>query len=146
MIREASSAAIRGSTGRDVNWPPVYRNILPVRLVIRHYIAAMKPASRLLDTLPAPVSNELSQLGSAVRRSRVARNESQSTLARRLGIAERTLRAIEKGDATVSVGAFISALWALGLGPLSVPVADQAARAAADGAKERARRKVRDDF
>jgi DNA-binding XRE family transcriptional regulator len=77
---------------------------------------------RPIKTLPAPVLNELTQLGSAVRRSRVARNESQNALAQRLGIAERTLRAVEKGDATVSVGVFISALWAVGLRQLSVPI------------------------
>ena len=102
---------------------------------------------RPLSTLPAPVLNELAELGSAVRVSRVARNESQSSLAKRLGIAERTLRALEKGDATVSVGVFISALWAVGLGQqLSAPVTEQAARAAASGARKRARRKVLDDF
>jgi len=106
----------------------------------------MNRTPRLLNTLPAPVLNELTQLGAAVRRSRVARNESQSALAQRLGIAERTLRAVEKGDATVSVGIFISALWAVGLGQLSVPITEQAARAAAGGAKKRARRKALDDF
>lgn len=106
----------------------------------------MKATPRLLNTLPAPVLNELTQLGAAVRRSRVARNESQSALAQRLGIAERTLRAVEKGDATVSVGVFISALWAVGLGQLSGPVTEQAARVAASGAKKRARRKALDDF
>jgi transcriptional regulator with XRE-family HTH domain len=108
----------------------------------------MNRPPRLLNTLPAPVSSELTQLGAAVRRSRVARNESQSALAQRLGIAERTLRAVEKGDATVSVGVFMSALWAVGLGQLSVPVTEQAARAAASGARKRARRKALalDDF
>jgi DNA-binding XRE family transcriptional regulator len=124
----------------------MYSHILPVMWVMRHYTAAMNRTPRLIKTLPAPVLNELTQLGLAVRRSRVARNESQNALAQRLGIAERTLRAVEKGDATVSVGVFISALWAVGLGQLSVPITERAARAAASGAKKRARRKALDDF
>src|SRR5687767_12668574 len=37
-------------------------------------------------------------------------------------------------------------LWVVGLGPLSAPIGEQAAHAAANGAKTRARRKVLDDF
>jgi DNA-binding XRE family transcriptional regulator len=104
------------------------------------------PVARLLHALPAPVAAELVQLGSALRRARVARNESQRALAERLGIAERTLRAVEKGDPKVSAGALITLLWAVGLGPLSAPISEQATRAAASGAKTRARRKAQDDF
>lgn len=106
----------------------------------------MKPKSRLLNTLPAPAADELVQLGAALRRARVARNESQAALAARMGIAERTLRAVEQGDPGVSAGVLITLLWALGLGPLSAPVSEQAARAAAAGANRRARRKAMDDF
>lgn len=102
--------------------------------------------SRLLQTLPLPVTSELIQLGIALRRARVARNESQRALATRLGIAERTLRDAEKGDPTISSGVLITLLWAVGLGPLSTPLSDQAARAAASSANTRARRKVQDNF
>jgi transcriptional regulator with XRE-family HTH domain len=106
----------------------------------------MSRSTRLLHTLPAPPAAELIQLGSALRRARVARNESQRALADRLGIAERTLRAVEQGDPKVSAGVLLTLLWAVGLGPLSAPISEQAARAAASGAKTRARRKVKDDF
>ena len=106
----------------------------------------MSQSPRLLHTLPVPAAAELVQLGSALRRARVARNESQRALAERLGIAERTLRAVEKGDPKVSAGVLVSLLWAVGLGPLSAPIIEQAMRAAASGAKTRARRKVQDDF
>lgn len=102
--------------------------------------------SKLLQTLPAPVTAELLELGIALRRARVARNESQCALANRLGIAERTLRDAEKGDPTVSSGVYFTLLWAVGLGPLSGSISEQAARAAASGANTRARRKVQDDF
>ena len=106
----------------------------------------MSRPPRLIHTLPAPVTEERAQLGSALRRARVARNESQRALAERLGIAERTLRAVEKGDPKVSAGVLVTVLWAVGLGPLSAPVSEQAMRAAASDAKTRARRKVQDDF
>jgi DNA-binding XRE family transcriptional regulator len=120
--------------------------ILPIKAVIRHHSAVMSQSPRLLHTLPAPAAAELVQLGSALRRARVARNESQRALAERLGIAERTLRAVEKGDPKVSAGVLVALLWAVGLGPLSAPISEQAIRAAASGAKTRARRKVQDDF
>jgi DNA-binding XRE family transcriptional regulator len=109
-------------------------------------MAPIMSRSRLLETLPAPVTAELRQLGIALRRTRVARNESQRALAARLEIAERTLRNAEKGDPTVSSGALITLLWAVGLGPLSHSLSEQAARAAASGANTRARRKAQDDF
>ncbi|MDB5969234.1 MAG: hypothetical protein JWQ90_1684 [Hydrocarboniphaga sp.] len=106
----------------------------------------MSQTLRLSKTLPAPVADELARLGAALRRARIARNESQRALAQRLGIGERTLRVAEKGDPGVSAGVLLTLLWAVGLGPLSAPVSEQAARAAASNAKTRARRKAQDDF
>lgn len=106
----------------------------------------MSKSARLVDTLPAPAADELVQLGVALRRARVARNESQRALAQRMGIAERTLRAVEQGDPRVSAGVLISLLWSVGLGPLSASVSEQAALAAASGANLRPRRKAQDDF
>lgn len=106
----------------------------------------MSQTSRIIHTLPAPVAEELRQLGLAVRRVRIARNESQVALAARIGIAARTLRSVEKGDPRVSSGVLLTLLWAVGLSPLSTHISEQAAQAAASDAKTRARRKVQDDF
>lgn len=122
----------------------LYGPLLPVMRLMRHYAAMRR--SRLLETLPAPVGAELLELGTALRRARVARNESQRALAARLGIAERTLRDAEKGNPTISSGVLITLLWAVGLGPVSHAVSDRAARAAASSGKTRARRKALDDF
>lgn len=106
----------------------------------------MSKSARLIQTLPAPAADELVRLGVALRRVRVARNESQRALAQRMGIAERTLRAVEQGDPRVSAGVLITLLWSVGLGPLSAPISEQAALVAARGANTRSRRKAHDDF
>lgn len=75
----------------------------------------MPRVSRLNRTLPKSVALDLAALGAAIRARRVNRNETQAQLAERLGISQRTLRAVEAGSNTVSIGIVITIMWALGL-------------------------------
>jgi len=55
----------------------------------------------------------LSTLGARLRRARLERNDTMATFAERLGVSERTVRAMEQGLATVQIGTWINALWIL---------------------------------
>lgn len=57
----------------------------------------------------------LSQLGENIRIARLRRKFSTVVVARRAGIARNTLRAIENGEASVSLGAYANVLYSLGL-------------------------------
>lgn len=75
----------------------------------------MPQVSHLVRTLPTAVADDLQAMGAAVRARRVARQETQRALAQRLGLSLRTLRDIEKGAPTVSLGSVVGVMWALGL-------------------------------
>ena len=55
----------------------------------------------------------LSRLGERLRAARLARNETMSVFAERLGVSEGTVRAMERGSPTVQTGAWLNALWVL---------------------------------
>ena len=55
----------------------------------------------------------LRELGLRRRGARLARNESMALCAERLGVSERTVRAMEQGRPTVHVGVWLNALWVL---------------------------------
>jgi len=59
------------------------------------------------------VREQLTELGQRLRRLRLDRNESQERFATRLGVSIPTLRKMERGDPTVSVGLWADALWLL---------------------------------
>jgi len=63
------------------------------------------------------VSEETAQslvaLGARLRAARLAKGDGQERFARRLGVSVVTLRALERGEPTVSIGLLASALWAL---------------------------------
>jgi transcriptional regulator with XRE-family HTH domain len=52
----------------------------------------------------------LARLGERLRAERLARNESQSRFAARLGVSVPTLRRMEQGDATAQIGHWLAAL------------------------------------
>jgi transcriptional regulator with XRE-family HTH domain len=52
-------------------------------------------------------------LGQRLRDARLARNDSMAVFSQRLGVSERTLRAMERGEPTVQVGTWVDALWIL---------------------------------
>jgi transcriptional regulator with XRE-family HTH domain len=55
----------------------------------------------------------LKQLGQRLRDGRLERNDSMAIFAQRLGVSERTVRAMEQGQPTVQIGVWINALWVL---------------------------------
>jgi transcriptional regulator with XRE-family HTH domain len=55
----------------------------------------------------------LKELGQRLRHARLARNDTMAIFAERLGVSERTVRAMEQGRSTVQVGAWVQALWVL---------------------------------
>lgn len=65
-------------------------------------------------TLPA-VSRLLAELGENVRLARKRRGLSAGLLAERAGMSRPTLRAVERGDASVTLGAVANVLHCLGL-------------------------------
>jgi len=68
--------------------------------------------SSLPDDIPA---QSLIRLGSRIRLARVRRKLRQEDLARQIGRTRPTVIAIEKGSPTTEIGAYVAALWALGL-------------------------------
>jgi transcriptional regulator with XRE-family HTH domain len=55
----------------------------------------------------------LSELGIRLKAFRLARNDTMTVFAQRLGVSAGTLRAMERGAATVQIGAWVKALWIL---------------------------------
>lgn len=71
----------------------------------------MKP-STAEDDIPAQA---LVRLGSRIRLARLRRKLRQADLARQIGRTRATVIAVEQGSPTTEIGAYASALWALGL-------------------------------
>jgi transcriptional regulator with XRE-family HTH domain len=55
----------------------------------------------------------LETLGTRLRRARLSRNDSMATFSERLGVSEKTVRALEQGLPTVQIGIWLNALWLL---------------------------------
>jgi len=83
--------------------------------------------------IPFPVAEALVSIGAAVRTARARRRQSAKDLADRMDVSLPTLRRLERGDSGVSIGAFATALWALGmLSPLCDAIAPENDREAAE--------------
>src|SRR5580693_570004 len=102
------------------------------------------------DDAPAQA---LIRLGSHIRIARLRRKLRQEDLAGQIGRARATVIAIEQGSATTEIGAYVSALWALGLLRELDLVADpgldrdgQALTFSAADKRVRLRRQLNDDF
>lgn len=65
---------------------------------------------------PLPVRRSLKKFGKDIKSARLRRNIPMSLLAERAGISLGTLDSIQKGSASVSVGAYAAVLFALGFG------------------------------
>jgi len=81
----------------------------------RSYNAGRDPkeaAIRLMRQVKETVTL-LENLGARLRRARLDRNDSMATFSERLGVSEKTVRALEQGLPTVQVGTWINALWLL---------------------------------
>ena len=66
-------------------------------------------------TIPDPLVSLLSRMGSDLSAARRSRQMSQDDLAGRLNLSRRTLIRMERGDPTVSLGAYATAAWVLGM-------------------------------
>jgi len=55
----------------------------------------------------------LTSWGERLRRARLARNDTMAVFAERIGVSERTVRAMERGLPTVQIGTWLDALWVL---------------------------------
>ena len=78
---------------------------------------------------PRAVEEMLTAWGSAIRTARIRRGWRRPDFAAKTGLSASTMQAVERGAPGVGVGAFLSAMWALGLlnqvTPLTNPASDQ---------------------
>lgn len=104
----------------------------------------MSKASLALTSLPPEAQSALATLGEQLALARVRRNESQRQWAMRIGVSVPTLIRMERGDPSVSIGVYATALWLLGLsgalGELASPAKDL--RALEAGVREATRVRV----
>ena len=88
----------------------------------------MSKANAVAASLPQVAKNALRQLGENIAVARARRKESQRAWAQRIGVSLPTLIRLEKGDPTVSMAAYASALWLMGrvqaLGEIASPSTD----------------------
>lgn len=88
----------------------------------------MSKTSPSLKMLPAESAAALVRLGDNLALARVRRKESQREWAGRIGVSVPTLIRMERGDPSVSMGIYATALWIMGrtqaLGELADPLSD----------------------
>jgi hypothetical protein len=74
----------------------------------------MPKRSAALDAMPSAVLAHLRVLGENLSIARKRRREPLKAWAQRLGVSEPTLMRMEKGDPSVSMGVYATALWLIG--------------------------------
>lgn len=88
----------------------------------------MPKSSYAARALPPIALGSLRRLGENIAIARVRRRESQRVWAERIGVSIPTLIRLEKGDPTVSMGAYAGALWLMsrvqGLADIAAPETD----------------------
>lgn len=77
----------------------------------------MPKRSNAVETLPTAVLAHLRVLGENLSIARKRRRESLKTWAQRIGVSQPTLMRMEKGDPSVSMGVYATALWLMGRDP-----------------------------
>lgn len=91
----------------------------------------MPKSAGALSVLPPVVAGALRALGENLALARVRRKESQRLWAQRLGVSIPTLIRMEKGEPSVAMGVYATALWMIGrtsaLPALADPKEDQGA-------------------
>lgn len=80
--------------------------------------------TRDVPKLPLPVRNALRKLGGDIRDARRRRRIPSAVMAERAMLSRGTLIKVEKGDSTVSMGAFATVLYILGMTERLAEVAD----------------------
>ena len=78
------------------------------------------------NTAPAKVVAAAKRLGTNIRTARKRRRIRQEDLATQVGMTVQTLRRVESGSLGTGLGAYIAALWALGLEDQVAHLADPA--------------------
>jgi hypothetical protein len=71
--------------------------------------------ARTTPPLPLPVQRALKKLGSDIRDARRRRRIQTQVMADRLQVSKPTLRRLEKGDPSVGIGSYATALYVLGM-------------------------------
>ncbi len=79
---------------------------------------------RTTPPLPLPVKRALAKLGGDIRSARLRRRITAALMAQRAFITRMTLRKVEHGDPTVSLGIYATVLFILGLTPRLAELAD----------------------
>lgn len=91
-------------------------------------VYVMTKSSLALTSLPPESASALSKLGEHLALARIRRNESQRQWSMRVGVSVPTLIRMERGDPSVSIGVYTTALWLLGLsetlGEIAAPAKD----------------------
>lgn len=91
----------------------------------------MVQVSQAVRSLPSPAVNALQRLGTDLAIARKRRKESLKTWATRMQVSVPTLMKVEKGDPTVSMGVYATALWLINrheaLGEVADPAQDRTA-------------------
>lgn len=97
-------------------------------MMILYLSINMPKTSKAIQTLPVSTQKTLEKLGADLAVARLRRKESLQTWSTRFGVTVMTLRRLEAGDPTISVGIFATALWLInrdaGLGNLASPEHD----------------------
>lgn len=71
--------------------------------------------AKIASALPLPVAAAIRDLGGNIATARRRRRETQAALAVRIMVSLPTLRKMERGDPSVGISVYFTALWALGL-------------------------------
>ena len=113
---------------------------------INDNIYVMSKRSGAIESMPSAVLVQLRELGENLAVARKRRREPLRAWAQRIGVSEPTLMRMEKGDPSVSMAVYATALWLMGrsqvIADLAAPEHDQGAlEEAVRVAKARAVRK-----
>ncbi len=106
----------------------------------------------MMSFFPVDCSATLQRIGLLIKANRLAQNIRQLDVVSRLGVPEKVLRRIEKGDPSVNVGAWMLVLWNLGLMDQVFRPADEtsisvlALKEDTTGRRARVRRAKAEDF
>ena len=80
--------------------------------------------SPVADVLPAPVRRSLAKLGKDIRDARRKRHLTVEMMVERVGVSKATYLRIEKGEPSVSMGAYAMTLFTLGFSSALEQIAD----------------------
>ena len=94
-------------------------------------IYVMSKRSGTIESMPSAVLVQLRELGENLAVARKRRREPLRAWAQRIGVSEPTLMRMEKGDPSVSMAVYATALWLMGrsqvIADLAAPEHDQGA-------------------